>query len=513
VPRCPSGDNDGLPARAGRVETSASHGARGVAECQAGPIAASDGAAACRPGPGRDPLPGDQRPVPQACSGAGAFAASRGRLVATGRKHVDRDGHGTPSNDQHAECYQGHANRMLMPPEPTSHPPDEIPHPVPDQSTERAPTDAGAGPQDPESPPDGPSGDGSRRSRGRSRRRIWPIALTVLLVTFVIGAVTVELPYYAYRPGSVRDTEPLIAIADDETFPSAGTISYTTVSLRQATLLNMLTGWLDDDVDVFPRDKVLGDRNADENRTLNLQMMDTSKQVATQVALERLGHPVDVSITGETVVNVLPDLPADGVLEPGDTITAVNGERLDEPDDLTRLLAADSPGDEVTITVEPPSGSQPRDVELALGADPDDPDRAIIGIEVTGRGIDFDFPVDVTIDTGDVGGPSAGLAFTLAIIDDLTPGDLTGGADVAVTGTISSDGTVGPVGGTGQKAAAVRAQGYDVFLVPTADYEAARQHAGDVDVIAVDTLDEALTALGDLGGNVDELPQPAPSDG
>jgi PDZ domain-containing protein len=360
-------------------------------------------------------------------------------------------------------------------------------------------------------PTDVPSDDGS--SPPRRRRRIWPIALTVLAVAFVIGAVTVPLPYYAYRPGSVRDTEPLIAVADEETFPSTGTISYTTVSLRQSTLFGMLAGWLDDDIDVFPREKVLGDRNAEENRTLNLQMMDTSKQVATQVALERLGHPVDVSITGETVVNVLPDLPADGLLEPGDTITAVNGERLDEPGDLTRLLADDSPGDQVTITVEPPSGSRPSDVELALGADPDDADRAIIGIEVTGRGIDFDFPVDVTIDTGDVGGPSAGLAFTLAIIDDLTPGDLTGGADVAVTGTISADGTVGPVGGTGQKAAAVRAQGYDLFLVPRADYEAAQQHAGDVDVIAVDMLDDALAALADQGGNVEDLPEPAASDG
>jgi PDZ domain-containing protein len=398
-----------------------------------------------------------------------------------------------------------------MPPEPTSHPPDEISDPVRDQSTERRAVDAGATERPPESTPDGPAGDGARPAR--RRRRIWPIAVTVLVVTFVVGAATVPLPYYAYRPGSVRDTEPLIAVVDEQTFPSRGSISYTTVSLRQATLFGMLAGWLDDDVDVFPREKVLGDRNAEENRTLNLQMMDTSKQVATQVALERLGHPVDVSITGETVVNVLPDLPADGVLEPGDTITAVNGEELDEPDDLTRLLADDSPGDEVTITVEPPTGSQPRDVELALGADPDDPDRAIIGIEVTGRGIDFDFPVDVAIDTGDVGGPSAGLAFTLAIIDDLTPGDLTGGADVAVTGTINGDGAVGPVGGTGQKAAAVRAQGYDVFLVPSADYEAARRRAGDVGVIAVDTLDEALAALADLGGNVDDLPQPAPPQG
>ncbi len=399
-----------------------------------------------------------------------------------------------------------------MPPEPASHPPDEISDPVRGQGVDRSPVEAGTSPPDPGLPSSFvPSDDGS--SPPRRRRRIWPIALTALVVALIVGAATVPLPYYAYRPGSVRDTEPLIAVGDEETFPSAGTISFTTVSLRQSTLFGLLAGWLDDDIDVFPREKVLGDRNADENRTLNLQMMDTSKQVATQVALERLGHPVDVSITGETVVNVLPDLPADGVLEAGDTITAVNGERLDEPDDLTRLLADDSPGDDVTITVEPPSGSRPRDVELAVGADPDDPNRAIIGIEVTGRGIDFDFPVDVSIDTGDVGGPSAGLAFTLAIIDDLTPGDLTGGAKVAVTGTISSDGTVGPVGGTGQKAAAVRAEGYDLFLVPSADYEAARRRAGDVDVVAVDTLDDALAALADLGGNVDDLPPAAAPQG
>jgi PDZ domain-containing protein len=237
-----------------------------------------------------------------------------------------------------------------------------------------------------------------------------------------------------------------------------------------------------------------------------MQMMDTSKQVATQVALERLGHPVDVSITGETVVEVIPDMPADGVLEPGDTITAVDGEPLDDPDDLTRLLGDEAPGDEVTVTVQSPESAAQRDVELALAADPDDPERAIMGVRPSPRGVDFDFPFDVVIDTGDVGGPSAGLAFTLAIIDDLTPGDLTGGAKVAVTGTIAGDGSVGPVGGTGQKAASVRARDYDVFLVPSADYQAALGRAGDVEVVAVDTLDEALSALADLGGNADDLP-------
>src|SRR5690606_17468676 len=117
----------------------------------------------------------------------------------------------------------------------------------------------------------------------------------------------------------------------------------------------------------------------------------------------------------------------------------------------------------------------------------------VMGVRVMDVVLDYDFPVDVEIDTGDVGGPSAGLAFTLGIIDDLTPGDLTGGEDVAVTGTISGNGTVGPVGGTGQKAAAVREAGIELFLVPSADYDAAVDHAGDdLEVVAVDTVEEAL---------------------
>ena len=102
------------------------------------------------------------------------------------------NGQYSPADKHHAEYYQGHANRMLMPPEPTSHPPDEISDPVRDQSTERPAADAGATPQHPESSPDGPSGDGARPAR--RRRRIWPIALTVLVVAFVVGAATVPLP-------------------------------------------------------------------------------------------------------------------------------------------------------------------------------------------------------------------------------------------------------------------------------------------------------------------------------
>ncbi len=344
---------------------------------------------------------------------------------------------------------------------------------------------------------------------GRPRRtgKIVLAIVAFLTIGFLVGAAFVPLPYYLFRPGSVRDTQPLISVEGTEVFASEGSIGYTTVSLRQATLLGLVQGWLDDDVDVFARDEVLQGRDVDENRQVNLQMMSDSKQVATQVALERLGYDVDVTV-GQVVVEVMPDTPAEGVLEAGDVITAIDGEPFDDGQDLSRILSQEAPGESITATVQPPAGGADRDVELALAADPDDPDRGVMGVRVMEAVLDYEFPVDVEIDTGDVGGPSAGLAFTLGIIDDLTEGDLTGGLDIAVTGTISGDGTVGPVGGTGQKAAAVREAGMSLFLVPSDDYEAAVARAGDdLEVVAVDNVEEALAALAAHGGNVDELPE------
>jgi Lon-like protease len=349
-----------------------------------------------------------------------------------------------------------------------------------------------------------PEGSGAPRRRQRALR-IALGSLAFLLTAMLIGAAVVPLPYYLFKPGSVRDTEPLISVEGTETFPSDGSIAYTTVSLRQATLLRLAQGWIDDDIDIYTRNEVLGGRNVDENRQVNLRMMDNSKQVATQVALERLGYDVKVTM-GEVVDEVAPNMPADGVLHPNDTIVAVDGQRFDDSEDRSRLLAGHAPGDTVALTVQPLTGDE-KEVSLKLAPSPDDPNRGVIGVTLFPVVLSYDFPVDVQIDTGNVGGPSAGLAFTLALLDDLTPGDLTGGHDIAATGTIAGDGTVGPVGGTGQKAAAVRSKDADLFLVPRADYADAVAHAGDdLKVVAVDDLDDALDALTDLGGNADELP-------
>jgi PDZ domain-containing protein len=344
-------------------------------------------------------------------------------------------------------------------------------------------------------------GDRPRRSRRLRTRQVVLGVLGLLMTAFLLGSALVPLPYYLFRPGSVHDTEPLIEVTGTEVHASDGSISYTTVSLRQATLVGLAQGWLDDDIDIVGRSSVLRGRDVDENRQVNLQMMDDSKHVATQVALERLGYDVNVTV-GQTVGEVMPGKPADGVLDVGDTIVAIDGETFDDAEDLGRLLADDAPGDTISVTLEALSDGAERTVDLTLVADADEPDRGVMGVGVLPRVLEYDFPVDVEIDTGGVGGPSAGLAFTLAIIDDLTAGDLTGGSDIAVTGTILGDGTVGEVGGTGQKAAAVRDQGLDLFLVPRKDYRDAVEHAGDdLEVVAVDTLDDALAALAKRGGN------------
>jgi PDZ domain-containing protein len=345
------------------------------------------------------------------------------------------------------------------------------------------------------------------RGRRVSGGQIAAVVVVLLLTAFVVSAAVVPLPYYAFKPGSVRDTDSLISVGEGtQLYPPEGSINYTTVSLRQATLFGLVAGWIDDDVDIHPEDEVLGDRDADENRSFNLALMDNSKNVAAQVALEKLGYEVPVSSDGAIVVRVEPDSPADGTLVPGDTITSVDGTALDAPEALSDVMADKVPGDEITATVEDIDGAE-RDEAITLAPAPDDATRGVMGVLVQPRDVRYDFPIDIQIETGDVGGPSAGLAFTLGLLDDLTPGELTGGVDVAATGEIGPDGTVGPVGGTGQKAATVRDAGIGVFLVPSADYADAEARAGDVQVIAVDTLDDALDALAELGGNADDLPQ------
>ena len=371
----------------------------------------------------------------------------------------------------------------------------------------------------------GPLGWDALPDRPR-RRWLWVVIPLAVLAAAIIASVTVKLPYYAIAPGSAREVNDLIQPPKDQRYPPRGRVFLTTVSLHRVTPLEGLYGWLRGDIDVVPQEQILPpSTKPSQLQEANFQAMDESKQVAAVVALRRLGYQVAEDGEGAGVQQVIPRSPADGKIKTGEVITALDGKPVQLSDDVVSVLGQRQPGDVLRFEIDRGNGTPRRTEEVRLGAAPADRSRCrpveqgatvepgsigCLGVRLQTKGLKFDFPFVVNVDSAGIGGPSAGLAFTLGILDALRPGELTGGRGVAVTGTISLDGTVGPVGGVVQKTAAVKAAGIGLFLVPADEYELARAHAGKkLKVVKVDTLADALRALGEQGGDLSALgPEP-----
>ncbi len=324
----------------------------------------------------------------------------------------------------------------------------------------------------------------------------------------VLAGVFIRVPYYLISPGEARGVAELIKVKGDGTkeYPPKGKILFTTVSLAgEVNVFRALAGWLDDEVEVIPEKQITGGAPRREVRQQNIQAMVDSKLTATKVALERLGYRVSVNGDGALVTDVKVGDPADGQLQVGDVIRTVDGEAVTLHDQVVSKVRQHKPGDVIAIGFN--RGGADKTVELTSIADPEG--RARIGVVLQTNNLKYDFPVDVSIETGLVGGPSAGLAFTLALIDDLTEGELTGGRNVAVTGTIDAAGSVGPVGGVAQKTVTARDAGAIAFLVPPEEEKDARRFAGKMEIIPIKTLADALAALHRLGGNEIALPEGA----
>ena len=342
------------------------------------------------------------------------------------------------------------------------------------------------------------------------RGRLLPVAVaSLVVVAFVWWATALQLPYYEIAPGSAVDTSRLVAVDDEHAHPPDGHILLTTVSLGKVTLLQALRGWLDPATDVV-KERAIAPPDVDERelRQLNLDLMEQSKQAAIGVAFEALGVDA-IHGAGAEIVGVEAGTPAaEAALVAGDTIVGIDGQRVEVDFEAVRALGARTPGDTVTLEVRSAVDATVRTVTATLVERPDDARRAYLGVSLSTKDLTFDFPFEVDVQSERIGGPSAGLAFTLQIIDLLTEGELTGGANVATTGTIELDGTVGEVGGVAQKTIAVKRSGATLFLVPSGELAEARRFAGDeLEVRAVDTLEEALSALAEVGGNGLALPK------
>lgn len=346
-------------------------------------------------------------------------------------------------------------------------------------------------------------------------RRLWRLLVPVLAVFALLSGINSPLPYFALHPGGATSVTPLVGVPTDRVHPPDGQFLLTTVELRSnPSVLNVLFGWLDPDVDIFPEEQILGDQTPDQFRQVNLQAIDDSKDVAIAVALRRLGFPVERIGSGAIVEAILiPGSPAAAALNPGDVIVSAGGSPASTVEDVQAAVAVRSPGETLALEVNRPDGTS-QSVEVGLVACPEGVEcppgeGAVMGVALRTKDQRFNLPFEVRIESQDIGGPSAGLAFALTVIDLLTPGELTGGRRVAVTGALDLDGTVIPIGGVGQKAAAVTDAGIEVFLVPEENAAIAQRHAGEnLLIIPISDLESALVALGRIGGDLAALGPP-----
>ncbi len=325
---------------------------------------------------------------------------------------------------------------------------------------------------------------------------------------------------FARTPASAQPVDDRIVFGDlgdlAEQFPPEGDVYFVTVTEPNQSILSWFVGRDEPAVQFLTNEEKFGVQTPQQRRRFALESMRSSEQVAQFVALKRVGFDVNL-VDGDVLIQDMVCLeanedgteclnwsPSDDVLDPGDRILEVEGEAIDGVEDLSRILAGLQPGDVVSMRIDR-AGQGELDVEVELTVSPDDPNRTIVGFyPFDTRRVELPFELD--IDTGSIGGPSAGLAFALTLIDELTEGELTGGGNVAVTGTIELDGSVGAIGGLRQKASAVAQAGVDVFIVPAAqgedDVAAARLAGGDdLQIITVETLEDALAALESLGGD------------
>lgn len=321
------------------------------------------------------------------------------------------------------------------------------------------------------------------------RRFVAPL-IAVILGAALIASEVIRLPYFSEGPGPTHDVLPLIHVDGHETYPTDGELLLTTVSFspERLTALDYLATWLDPHEDLVPEHDFLSPGQTIQQETeLEKFAMDQSQLSATYVALTKIGDYPKEHGSGALIEYTLPGCDADGRLFPGNVITAVNGEHVNNSAEASRLIDSTPPGRPIEFTAA--AGS--KDVGVKLTRTPCGPH----GEDLVGVGVMNNFPYTVNISSANIGGPSAGLMFALGVYDKLTPGDLTGGRVIAGTGEIHFDGKVSPIGGVEKKVYAADKAGAVMFLVPDKDYAAAVAAGVDIPLVRISNFDEALGAL------------------
>jgi PDZ domain-containing protein len=319
------------------------------------------------------------------------------------------------------------------------------------------------------------------------------------LVLGLLGLVTAFLLWwlpaddFLFVPDQAKPLADKVEVETTET-PAPGEVYYVDLFVRRIRLLEQLLPFTQPEGATRVAEEIVApnEESDEDRRRQNTEDMERSEEVASAVALRELGYDVVARPEGVLVTSIAPDVPAASVLEPNDVIVAVDGEPVLTPARLRAEIGKTKPGDELELTVR--RGDETLDLTVRTVPSPQDSSRAIVGILVD-QSAEIELPIDVDIDLGRVGGPSAGLPFALEIARQLGR-DIASGCRIAATGALSLDGTVIPIGGVKQKTIGARRADVDVFLVPAGENaQEAQQHADGLRVIPVESFQQALQTL------------------
>ena len=345
----------------------------------------------------------------------------------------------------------------------------------------------------------------------------WFIAVSAVVVAVGLAGTFIRLPYYSFSPGSALDLSSRVSINGAKTYPDRGDVMLLFVRERaRVNVWSWLQASLDSNIDPEKQKNVVGSNPPKHSDEQSVCDMTESKAAARVAALGELGYKPKVlpgvivdgfprgskstkTAKGTTTKEVI--FPAENILFPCDQITQVDGHTIVQPDDVSKLITRHRPGTSVSLQIIRAGHTLTAKVPVT-----EYQGKRIVGISAAPR---FKIPLDIKIDTSNISGPSAGLAMALAIVDDLTPGDLTGGKKIAVTGTIAPDGTVGEIGAIQQKAITAKAAHAQIFIVPACrndhacsdDLRRLKKRVGkSIEVKPVATLAQALRVLRAAGG-------------
>ena len=332
------------------------------------------------------------------------------------------------------------------------------------------------------------------------------VAIGMLLGLVLVAPLGGPSTYAVVTPADAYEIGPRLRVPPDRQ-QEMGRMAFTAVYAQPATWPEVARARVFGDAEIEPIVQVQppGVTQQQVNDT-NRRLIDESKPVAAVVGLQAAGFDARIVGHGARVESVLPDTPAEGNLQDGDVITAVDDQPVGTTSDLIDAVRRHSVGE--TLALSYLRDGQPNSKLLATAASPSNPNQPLIGVTISTEGFDVQLPFPVDIDSGDVGGSSAGLMFALGVLDSVTPGDLTRGHYIAGTGTIAPDGTVGPVSGAAEKVVAATRAGADVFLVPRANYAEAQTWPTSMTIVPVDQFQDAVGYLCQLAPAAGASPTP-----